>query len=311
MPIDGCGPRTRSPATVTVPSKLSIRPPTMLNRVDFPQPDGPITAMNSPGRTLSDTCSTAVSGPSGVSKRLTMSSTTRMLSLTAVAAGLAADVGIAAIRPLSGLNRSTAAVRLVSGDRGGDARRIARLDVHVDDRDLAGIDRGNRLGINLAQFGDVLDWPETARTLGARHAGDIGIRIADPLADPLVLDRTVAHAGDALLMHLVVVERAIVGDYEQQRNAVVHRSPDRGHAHQVIAVAADGDRQPPAAFECQRGTYRNAGPPAEPATAIGTEIVERVAKIPPPPAPGDRHVGQRHRPIPDRGSELTREMRQR
>src|SRR5262245_5212224 len=274
MPIDGCGPRTRSPATVTLPSKLSIRPPTMLNRVDLPQPDGPITAMNSPGRTLSDTCSTAVSGPSGVSKRLTMSSTMRMPSLAAVAAGLAADVGIAAIRPVSGLNRSTAAVRLVSGDRGSDARRIARLDVHVDDRHLAGIDGGNRVGIDLTQFGDVLDRPETTRTLGARHASDIGVRIADPLADPLVLNRTVAHARDALLMHLVIVERAIVGDYEQQWNAVVHRSPDRGHAHQVVAIAADRDRQPPAAFERQRGTNRDAGPAAKPAAAVGTEAAQ-------------------------------------
>ena len=56
-----------------------------LNRVDLPQPDGPITPRNSPGMTSSETWSMAVSTPSGVSNRLTISSTTRM--------GLAAALG--------------------------------------------------------------------------------------------------------------------------------------------------------------------------------------------------------------------------
>src|SRR5215470_4442058 len=55
-----------------------MSPPMTLNKVDLPQPDGPITPTNSPGATESDTPSTAVSTPSGVSKRLTMSSTTKM-----------------------------------------------------------------------------------------------------------------------------------------------------------------------------------------------------------------------------------------
>src|SRR5262245_309252 len=50
----------------------------MLNNVDLPQPDGPITAKNSPGRTDSDTLSIAVSTPSGVSNCLTMLSTVRI-----------------------------------------------------------------------------------------------------------------------------------------------------------------------------------------------------------------------------------------
>src|SRR5438105_5670304 len=55
-----------------------------LNNVDLPQPEGPITPTNSPGAMLSETWSTAVSTPSGVSKRLTISSTTRMGSRRAV-----------------------------------------------------------------------------------------------------------------------------------------------------------------------------------------------------------------------------------
>ena len=52
-----------------------------LNKVDLPQPDGPITERNSPGLTLNETSSTAMIGPSGVSKRTTMLSTTRMASV--------------------------------------------------------------------------------------------------------------------------------------------------------------------------------------------------------------------------------------
>ena len=44
-----------------------------LNSVDLPQPDGPITDRNSPGRTSNDTSSTAITGPSAVSKRTLMS----------------------------------------------------------------------------------------------------------------------------------------------------------------------------------------------------------------------------------------------
>src|SRR5262245_60092699 len=63
----------------------------MLNRVDLPQPDGPITPRNSPGATDSETPSTAVTTPSGVSNRLVMLSTVRI----AAAGAAARSVGIA------------------------------------------------------------------------------------------------------------------------------------------------------------------------------------------------------------------------
>ena len=69
-------------------------------------------------------------------------------------------------------------------------------------------------------------------------------RIGHALADPFVLDRAVAHARHPLLMQLVVIEGAIVGDHEEQRNLVVHRGPYSGYAHEKIAVAAQRDRQP-------------------------------------------------------------------
>src|SRR5215831_8550120 len=93
IPIAGCGPRTVSPATVTAPWYPSRRPPMTLNKVDLPQPEGPITARNSPGRTLNETRSTATSGPSGVSNCLTMLSTTRIPASAGVRALMAPEVG--------------------------------------------------------------------------------------------------------------------------------------------------------------------------------------------------------------------------
>ena len=77
----------------------------MLNSVDLPQPDGPITERNSPGTTSNDTSSTAVRTPSCVSKRLTMFSTTRMGS----AAGMVLLTAGCCQVPRSALPRAIAA----------------------------------------------------------------------------------------------------------------------------------------------------------------------------------------------------------
>jgi hypothetical protein len=54
MPISGLGPLTRLSVIRICPDVGGTRPPIMLNKVDFPQPDGPMTDMNSPGLTSSD-----------------------------------------------------------------------------------------------------------------------------------------------------------------------------------------------------------------------------------------------------------------
>ena len=75
-----------------------------LNKVDLPQPDGPITLTNSPGATVSDMPSTAVSTPSRVSNRLTSLSTTRMASAGAAddrSAPLCAVAAMAAVASTS------------------------------------------------------------------------------------------------------------------------------------------------------------------------------------------------------------------
>src|SRR5690242_14810282 len=235
MPIDLCGPEIVSPATETMPSCWPSRPPMTLKSVDLPHPDGPMTDRNSPGWTLSETLSTAVIGPSGVSKRTMMSFATRMASLTDASDGIAALLALARHRR----------------GRGGG---VAGLDAHVDDGNRAGLDRGNGLRKRGREIGDGGHRTEALRALRARHGCEIDVGLGNALPDPAVLDGTIAHAGDAFLMQFVVEERAIIGDDDEQRNAVMRRCPERRHAHQEIAVAADSDREAAAVFQCERRT---------------------------------------------------------
>ena len=113
----------------------------MLNKVDLPQPDGPITARNSPGATVNDTLSRAVTPSSALPKRMTMSSTTSSAGPVAVCGSgvtrLAVDT--VAMFWLFDVLISGARHRL-RHDRG-----IAGLDADIDHGDAAGIDFGNRL----------------------------------------------------------------------------------------------------------------------------------------------------------------------
>src|SRR5579864_823840 len=179
----------------------------MLNKVDLPQPDGPITARNSPGATVNETLSSAVMLPSAVPKRMTMSSTTRIADpLSACGSGarrLAVDT-VAMVWPFGAL--ISGARHRLRHDRG-----VARLDADIDHGDAAGVDFGDRLCQGRRQIGGLGDRAEAYGALGAAHGGEIDLRLGHALADPLVLDRAVAHARHPLLVQLVVIERAVVG----------------------------------------------------------------------------------------------------
>ena len=172
----------------------------------------------------------------------------------------------------------------------GHGRSIARFDPHIDHCDIAAFDRGDCGFQRRRKLALAVHRTEALRALRARHRGEIDIGIGDALADPAVLDRPVAHAGDALLMQFVVEEGAVVGNHHQQRNAVMRRGPERGDAHQIVAVAADRDRQPAGAFQRERRADRNAGAAADAAAAVGAEIVERMAERPPGAVPGQRQM---------------------
>ena len=47
------------PAISTLPAVMSSKPPIMLNRVVFPEPEGPTIAVNSPSLIDKSTCLTA------------------------------------------------------------------------------------------------------------------------------------------------------------------------------------------------------------------------------------------------------------
>src|SRR5579862_7638828 len=202
----------------------------MLNKVDLPQPDGPITARKSPGATVNDTLSSAVTPSSALPKRMTMSSTTSSAdALSACGIGvtrLAVDT-VAMAWPFG---------VLISGARhslrhdGG----VARLDADIDDGDVAGVDLCDSLLQRRREIGRLGDRAKTDGALGAAHGGEIDFGLGHALPDPLVLDRAVAHARHPLLVQFVVIERAIVGEHEQQRDLVMHRGPHRGDAHQEI-----------------------------------------------------------------------------
>ena len=232
----------------------------MLNRVDLPQPDGPITAKNSPGATSNETLSSAITRPFG---RVEPHDDVFDDQDRAAAA--------------CGSRQSTRFARRDDGHRVGLVslparviarvidRRVAGLDAHIDDRDLAGIDARRSPFPSIAgEIAGPGDRAETDRALGAAHGGEIDVGIGHPLADPFVLDRPVARPRHPLLMHLVVIERAVVGHDDQQRNAVMHRGPQRGDAHQEIAVAADRDRQPAASRSASAAPTAMPGPAPTP-----------------------------------------------
>src|SRR5262245_57256818 len=163
--------------------------------------------------------------------------------------------------------------------RGGD-RRIAGLDPDIDDGHLARLDRRDRLLEGRHQIGGLGHGIESNRSLRPPEPGTIDIGIGDALADPAVLRRPIADAGDALLMQLIVEERTVVADDHEERNSVMHRGPERGRAHAEVAVAADRDWQPSRALERQRGADGNAGPAADAAAALRADVIERMMKRP-------------------------------
>src|SRR5579862_3396776 len=199
----------------------------MLNKVDLPQPDGPITARNSPGATVNDTLSSAVTPSSALPKRMTMSSTVSSAGLLSACRNVVTRLAVDTVAMLWPFGVLISGARHRLRHDGG----VARLDADIDDGDIAGIDFGDGLFQCRREVGRLGDRAKADGALGAAHGGEIDFRFRHALADPLVLDRAVAHARHPLLMQFVVIERAVVGEHEQERDLVMHRGPHRGDAH--------------------------------------------------------------------------------
>src|SRR5262249_20181203 len=167
-----------------------------LNSVDLPHPDGPITDRNSPGLTWKETLSTAVIGPSGVSKRTTISSATRMALFGTALNGIADLLA-------------------VSRHQGGHGGGVARFDTHVGDCDRGCMGRRNRLLGSGREFFNSCQGSKALCALRPRHPGKIDVGFGNPLTDPTVLHRAMADASHTLLVQLVIEERAIICDHDQ------------------------------------------------------------------------------------------------
>src|SRR6266849_2765411 len=115
-PTVGLGPSTGTPLSRIRPSFGRSSPATRLRMVLLPQPEGPTTATNSPGRTSKLTRSIAVNGdtPSGAMKRLV----TPMRSSTD------------AVFSIGLIQRGVDARKLPFQDRGGPCARGARRPLH-------------------------------------------------------------------------------------------------------------------------------------------------------------------------------------
>src|SRR5665213_1409923 len=107
---------------------------------------------------------------------------------------------------LAGMPDAMALIALGARHHGGHGGRVARFNTHIDDRDIARIDRSDCLGESCGEIVGFGDRAETLRPLRACDAGNVDIGFGNTLADPAVLDGPVADAGDALLVQLVVEE---------------------------------------------------------------------------------------------------------
>src|SRR5450631_3668479 len=124
----------------------------MLNKVDLPQPDGPMIDTNSPGAIENETSSTAVITPSLVTKRLLTRWTSRRRA-SCPGGVSSATTGDRAGSPLMGSIGGAPALN----KRGAHRRRIPRLYAHVDDRDASVEHRADGLLQRGRERGEMLD----------------------------------------------------------------------------------------------------------------------------------------------------------
>ena len=117
----------------------------MLNNVDLPQPDGPMIDTNSPGATLNDISSTAITGPSRVTNCLCRPSTRSSASASACE-------HVARALPSFAIFGSATRSRTGRGD-GAHRRRVTGPDDRIDDRDAAARDDANGRGQRGRQVG--------------------------------------------------------------------------------------------------------------------------------------------------------------
>ena len=114
--------------------------------------------------------------------------------------------------------------------------------------------------------------------------------------------------GYACLMDHIVVEEGIVRHHDQQRQPVMRRGPDRGPAHQEVAVTQDGHRQPSAALQRERGAHGHSRPGADARTAVHPQVVQRMVYLEIGAAPAERDPDQAGRRSCERAAQRSRQV---
>src|ERR1700726_1505372 len=102
----------------------------------------------------------------------------------------------------------------------GGAGIVAGGDVDVDDAYFARADRGNGFVEGRQKTARIVDRADAGAALSAGHRGEVDVGITDRLADPAVFDWPAALTGDPLLVQLVIEERAVVREHDEQRDAI-------------------------------------------------------------------------------------------
>src|SRR5262249_34965385 len=251
----GAGPSTRRPSMRTSPASARWSPSTTLRNVLLPQPEGPTRLTNCPRATRRSKSASAATGARLADLNVTLTPSAAMYGEPRMSGAASGSAGRTLDRALL-----SADVRVVAGQH-----------TRVDDAHLAVHHRTQPVLDRLGELIRMGDGPDALGSLGDRHHREVHVGIADALADPLVLDGAVAGDGHALLVSLVVVEGAIVADDEQTRDPVMGRRPQRGDAHQVVAVAAQRDRHASGAAERQRRPDRHSRTRSHAGATVGAE----------------------------------------
>ena len=158
----------------------------------------------------------------------------------------------------------------LTGGRSARGRRRPR-------RPAPGRRRRSSAGAELRGVGHGVGGPAA---VGAGQPGEVDERIGHAHADPAVLRRAAAVAGDLGLVRLVVVEAAVVVDHHEHRDAVVDGGPQRAGGHEQVAVADDPDAELAAVAGGEGAADEGARPVADPAAAGVPEIAAGPGELP-------------------------------
>ena len=170
--------------------------------------------------------------------------------------------------------------RRAGATRGNPRPRAGRaVDVHVDHTGATGARRLDGLLERGEEAGRIVDGAQTHRAQRAGHRHEIDLGILDPPADAprcRPSGRGGARPGPGGARRCgktgCCTRRTSTG-------CGVRRGPQRGVAHQEVAVTQHRHREAPRTAERESGTDGDPGARADPTAAVVSDEVERVAEV--------------------------------